>query len=43
MPVKAHVVTYDVETCPRLVVFDLGAKERGWVEEVIATFRKGKL
>lgn len=40
--VKAHVVANDVETGSGLVVLHLGALERRWVEEVIASVGEGK-
>lgn len=42
MMVKAHVVTDDVETVSRPVVFHLGAQERRWVVEVIAAIGEGE-
>lgn len=40
--IEAHVITNNIETHSRSVVFNLGALEKRWVEEVISAFGKSK-
>lgn len=37
------MITDNIEAHPRSVVFNLGALEEGWIEEVISAVREGKL